>query len=144
MAGGNHDQAGTRLLLASRPDHLPWRIRWGQYSAHASHGVRSRSTRRRQGGRPATASPILSTRHLLADSVGIALLVVLDTLDPAERLAFVLHDTFGMPFDEIASVLGRSPDAAQQLASRAHRRVRGARQFAPPTSLVNASWPTRF
>ena len=63
---------------------------------------------------------------LLADSVGIALLVVLDTLDPAERLAFVLHDTFGMPFDEIAPVLGRSPDAARQLASRARRRVRGA------------------
>src|ERR687887_1072532 len=62
---------------------------------------------------------------LLADSVGLALLVVLDTLDPAERLAFVLHDMFGMPFDEIASIVGRSPDAARQLASRARRRLRG-------------------
>jgi RNA polymerase sigma-70 factor, ECF subfamily len=63
---------------------------------------------------------------LLADSVGLALLVVLQTLTPAERLAFVLHDMFAVPFDEIAAVLGRSPDAARQLASRARRRVRGA------------------
>lgn len=63
---------------------------------------------------------------LLADSVGLALLVVLDTLSPAERVAFVLHDLFGMPFDEIAPVVGRSPEAARQLASRARRRVRGA------------------
>ena len=63
---------------------------------------------------------------LLADSVGLALLVVLDTLDPAERLAFVLHDMFAVPFDEIASILGRSPAAARQLASRARRRVQGA------------------
>jgi RNA polymerase sigma-70 factor (ECF subfamily) len=61
---------------------------------------------------------------LLADSVGLALLVVLETLQPAERLAFVLHDLFGVPFDEIATVVGRSPDAARQLASRARRRVR--------------------
>jgi len=63
---------------------------------------------------------------VLADSVGAALLVVLDTLAPAERLAFVLHDLFAMPFDEIGTVLGRSPAAARQLASRARRRVRGA------------------
>ena len=63
---------------------------------------------------------------VLADSVGLALLVVLDTLTPAERLAFVLHDTFGMPFTEVAAVLGRSTDATRQLASRARRRVRGA------------------
>jgi RNA polymerase sigma factor (sigma-70 family) len=67
---------------------------------------------------------------LLADSVGPALLVVLETLAPAERLAFVLHDLFAVPFDEIAAVLGRSPAAARQLASRARRRVQGA----PPTS----------
>jgi RNA polymerase sigma-70 factor (ECF subfamily) len=67
---------------------------------------------------------------LLADSVGLALLVVLDTLNPAERLAFVLHDMFGVPFDEIAPIVGRSPSAARQLASRARRRVRGA-----PTAL---------
>jgi RNA polymerase sigma-70 factor (ECF subfamily) len=63
---------------------------------------------------------------VLADSVGLALLVVLDTLTPAERLAFVLHDLFAMPFDEVAVVLGRSADATRQLASRARRRVRGA------------------
>jgi RNA polymerase sigma factor (sigma-70 family) len=63
---------------------------------------------------------------VLADSVGLALLVVLDTLTPAERLAFVLHDLFAMPFTEVAGVLGRSPDATRQLASRARRRVRGA------------------
>jgi RNA polymerase sigma factor (sigma-70 family) len=63
---------------------------------------------------------------VLADSVGLALLVVLNTLTPAERLAFVLHDMFAMPFDEVAEVLGRSPEATRQLASRARRRVRGA------------------
>jgi RNA polymerase sigma-70 factor (ECF subfamily) len=63
---------------------------------------------------------------LLADSVGLALLVVLDTLTPAERLAFVLHDMFGVPFEEIAPMVGRTPAAARQLASRARRRVKGA------------------
>ena len=63
---------------------------------------------------------------VLADSVGIALLVVLDTLTPPERLAFVLHDMFAMPFTEVGAVLGRSTDATRQLASRARRRVRGA------------------
>lgn len=62
---------------------------------------------------------------LLADSVGVALLVVLDTLSPAERVAFVLHDVFDLPFDEIAPIVDRTPDAARQLASRARRRVRG-------------------
>ncbi len=64
---------------------------------------------------------------LLIDSVGLALLVVLETLSPAERVAFVLHDMFDLPFDEIAPIVGRSPTAARQLASRARRRVRGAR-----------------
>jgi RNA polymerase sigma-70 factor (ECF subfamily) len=63
---------------------------------------------------------------MLADSVGLALLVVLETLAPAERLAFVLHDLFAMPFDEIAPIVGRSATAARQLASRARRRVQGA------------------
>ena len=63
---------------------------------------------------------------LLADSVGLALLVVLDTLAPAERLAFVLHDVFAVPFDEIAPIVERSPEAARKLASRARQRVRGA------------------
>ena len=66
-----------------------------------------------------------STTRCMADSVGLALLVVLDTLAPAERVAFVLHDMFDLPFDEIAAIVGRSPDAARQLASRARRRVRG-------------------
>ena len=63
---------------------------------------------------------------LLADSVGLALLVVLETLNPAERLAFVLHDMFAVPFDEIAPIVDRSPEAARQLASRGRRRIRGA------------------
>ena len=73
--------------------------------------------------------PTRKTRSLLADSVGLALLVVLEMLPPAERLAFVLHDMFAVPFDEIAPIVGRSPAAARQLASRARRRVQGA---APP------------
>ncbi len=72
----------------------------------------------------ATADP--AEEAVLADSVGLALLVVLDQLAPAERLAFVLHDLFDVPFDEIAPIVDRSPAAAQQLASRARRRVRGA------------------
>ena len=63
---------------------------------------------------------------LLADGIGLAMLVVLETLTPAERIAFVLHDTFGVPFDEIAPIVGRSSAASRQLASRARRRVRGA------------------
>jgi RNA polymerase sigma-70 factor (ECF subfamily) len=63
---------------------------------------------------------------VIDDSVGLALLVVLETLSPAERLAFVLHDTFAVPFDEIAPIVGRTPAAARQLASRARRRVRGS------------------
>jgi RNA polymerase sigma factor (sigma-70 family) len=64
---------------------------------------------------------------VMADSVGLALLVVLETLSPAERLAFVLHDVFGVPFEEIAAVVNRSPTAARQLASRARRRVQAAK-----------------
>jgi RNA polymerase sigma factor (sigma-70 family) len=64
---------------------------------------------------------------LIADGVGLALYVVLETLSPAERLAFVLHDMFALPFDEIAAIVGRTPEATRQLASRARRRVRGAR-----------------
>lgn len=72
-------------------------------------------------------------RHaLLADSVGLALLVVLDTLSPAERLAFVLHDVFAVPFEQIGPILDRSPAAAKQLASRARHRLRGADAFAAP------------
>jgi RNA polymerase sigma-70 factor (ECF subfamily) len=75
----------------------------------------------------ATPDPVAVTspedEALLADSVGLALLVVLDTLEPAERLAFVLHDMFAVPFEEIAPIVGRTPVAARQLASRARRRV---------------------
>jgi RNA polymerase sigma factor (sigma-70 family) len=73
---------------------------------------------------------------VLADSVGLALLVVLDTLTPAERLAYVLHDIFAMPFTEVAAVLGRSTQATRQLASRARRRVRGAPSADRPRDLT--------
>jgi RNA polymerase sigma-70 factor (ECF subfamily) len=75
---------------------------------------------------------------LLADSVGLALLVVLETLAPPERLAFVLHDMFGVPFDDIAPIVDRSSDAARQLASRARRRVRGA--AVPSQSDLAVQW----
>ncbi|MDQ1711271.1 MAG: hypothetical protein QOE45_721 [Frankiaceae bacterium] len=71
---------------------------------------------------------------VLADSVGLALTVVLDTLAPAERVAFVLHDLFGVPFEEVAPVVGRTPAAARQLASRARRRVRGGSAGPDPTA----------
>ena len=77
-------------------------------------------------GRTAGRAADPEDEAVLADSVGLALLVVLDTLTPAERLAFVLHDMFAMPFTEVAGVLGRSTEATRQLASRARRRVRGA------------------
>ncbi len=75
---------------------------------------------------------------LLADSVGLALLVVLDTLTPPERLAFVLHDMFAVPFEEIATILERSPEATRQLASRARRRVRG--RTPPADAELPAQW----
>ena len=76
---------------------------------------------------------------MLADSVGLALLVVLDTLTPAERLAFVLHDMFELPFEEIAPLVKRTPAAARQLASRARRRVKGAEVPAPDPDLAGQS-----
>src|SRR5215210_8058354 len=96
--------------------------------------LRSRSSRREEPLGLHVPEPIVSRadeldpeqQALLADSVGLALLVVLETLSPAERLAFVLHDMFGVSFDEIAPIVDRSPVAARQLASRARRRVRGA------------------
>jgi RNA polymerase sigma factor (sigma-70 family) len=94
--------------------------------------LRSRKSRREQSLDVRVPEPIVDRADgtdpeheaLLADSVGLALLVVLETLSPAERLAFVLHDMFGVPFDEIAPIVDRSPEAARQLASRARRRVR--------------------
>jgi RNA polymerase sigma factor (sigma-70 family) len=95
--------------------------------------LRSRKTRREQSLDAQVTDTIATTDErtdpeqeaVLADAVGLALLVVLESLDPAERLAFVLHDMFDVPFELIAEVVGRSPAAARQLASRARRRVRG-------------------
>ena len=96
--------------------------------------LRSRRIRKEESLEARLPDPVVSRdgalqpeeQALLADSVGLAVLVVLDTLAPAERLAFVLHDVFDYPFAEIASLIGRSPDATRQLASRARRRVKGA------------------
>lgn len=96
--------------------------------------LRARKARREEPLSAHVPEPIVSRADggdpeheaLLADSVGLALLAVLDTLTPAERLAFVLHDLFAVPFDEIAPIVGRSPTAARKLASRARRRVQGA------------------
>jgi RNA polymerase sigma-70 factor (ECF subfamily) len=93
--------------------------------------LRSRTSRREEPLEVHVPDPLVSgvaaidpeQETLLADSVGLALLVVLDTLTPAERLAFVLHDMFAVPFDDIGAMVGRTPDAARQLASRARRRV---------------------
>jgi RNA polymerase sigma factor (sigma-70 family) len=106
--------------------------------------LRSRNVRREDFFGVHLPDPVISPEGmlqpeeeaLLADSVGLALLVVLDTLSPAERLAFVLHDMFELPFDEIAPMVGRSPAAARQLASRARRRVKGAEIPAPDPNLA--------
>ena len=83
------------------------------------------------GRQPSRGSVDPEQEALVADSVGLALLVVLDALSPAERLAFVLHDVFGVPFADIAAALHRSEAAAQQLASRARRRVHGSPAAGP-------------
>jgi len=113
--------------------------------------LRSRQSRREDSLDARVPDPILSRENgvdpqddaVLADSIGLALLVVLETLTPTERLAFVLHDMFAVPFDEIAPMLGRSPTAARQLASRARRRVRGAAPTPDPDvvrpALVNGA-----
>jgi len=108
--------------------------------------LRSRAARREQPLSPRLPDPVVDRADgvdpeheaLLADSVGLALLVVLETLTPPERLAFVLHDMFGVPFEQIASLLDRSPQAARQLASRARRRVRA--QPTTPDADVSAQW----
>jgi RNA polymerase sigma-70 factor (ECF subfamily) len=106
--------------------------------------LRSRNLRREESLGVHLPDPLISPEGelqpeeeaLLADSVGLALLVVLDTLAPAERLAFVLHDMFELPFEEIAPIVGRTPAAARQLASRARRRVKGAEVPAPDPDLA--------
>jgi RNA polymerase sigma-70 factor (ECF subfamily) len=105
--------------------------------------LRSRKSRREEPAGVHLPEPIVSPADgsgpeqeaLLAESVGLALLVVLDTLAPAERVAFVLHDMFAVPFDQIATIMGRSPNAARLLASRARRRVQGAAPV-PDTDLA--------
>ncbi len=106
--------------------------------------LRARRAKREQPLEAGIPDPIISSPEggdpeheaLVGDSVGLALLVVLETLAPAERLAFVLHDMFAVPFEEIASITGRSPAAARQLASRARRRVQG-RAPAPDADLAH-------
>jgi RNA polymerase sigma factor (sigma-70 family) len=106
--------------------------------------LRSRNFRGEEALGVHVPDPVISTdvqlqpedEAVLADSVGLALLVVLDTLTPAERLAFVLHDMFELPFEEIAPMVGRTPVAARQLASRARRRVKGAGAAAPDPDLA--------
>jgi RNA polymerase sigma factor (sigma-70 family) len=108
--------------------------------------LRARKTRREQPFDVHMPDPIIDSadgtnpehQALLADSVGLALLVVLETLTPAERLAFVLHDMFAVPFEEIAPIVDRSPEATRQLASRARRRVRGTPTV--PDADLNAQW----
>ena len=112
----------------------------------ALNTLRSRKTRREQPLDVRVPDPIIDPADgtdpeheaLLADSVGLALLVVLETLTPAERLAFVLHDMFAVPFEEIAPIVERSPEATRQLASRARRRVRGAAPV--PDADLSAQW----
>ena len=112
----------------------------------ALNTLRARGTRREQPLDLHVPDPIVDSADgtdpeheaLLADSIGLALLVVLETLSPAERLAFVLHDMFAVPFDEIAPIVERSPQATRQLASRARRRVRGAAQAPDPD--LKAQW----
>src|SRR5438874_1865446 len=101
--------------------------------------LRTRASRREDSLDVHVPDPVITradgdpeSNAILADSVGLALLVVLETLEPAERLAFVLHDVFGMTFDEIAPVVDRSPEAARQLASRARRRIQRTAPNADP------------
>ncbi len=101
--------------------------------------LRSRNVRREESLPVHVPDPVIASpeeQALLADSVGLALLVVLDTLAPAERLAFVLHDMFQLPFEQIAPMVGRTPVAARQLASRARRRIKGAEVPTPDADLA--------
>ncbi len=108
------------------------------------NALRARAARPETLAGPRIPDPVLSPADgptpeqeaLLADSVGLALLVVLDTLAPAERVAFVLHDVFDVPFAEIGAMLGRSTDATRQLASRARRRVREAGATEPDAAVA--------
>jgi len=115
--------------------------------------LRSRKSRREGTDGPSRAragrrSDATEQGSAARDSIGLALLVVLQTLAPAERIAFVLHDMFDVPFDEVAPIVGRSPAAARQLASRARRRVQGADKTSEAISaanrkIVDAFWRRR-
>jgi RNA polymerase sigma factor (sigma-70 family) len=128
-------EAWLRLSRRSDPDELDNLRAWltTVVARVCLDMLRSRRSRREESFDTHMPEPIVSREDgmdpeheaLLADSVGLALLVVLETLTPAERLAFVLHDMFAVPFEEIAPIVDRSPAAARQLASRARRRVRG-------------------
>jgi len=118
LAGGDHDRienAGGLLTTVV-----------GRVCLDRLRARRSRPEEPIEGGAAATVDEDPADHSVLADSVGSALLVVLDLLGPAERLAFVLHDVFAVPFDEIGEILDRSPEAARQLASRARRRLQGS------------------
>jgi len=121
-----HDVANPRGWLTT----VVARISLDMLRARASRREESLDPRGERSA-PADAAEEL----MLVDAVGLALLVVLDRLEPAERIAFVLHDLFGLPFDEIAAIVGRSSDATRQLASRARRRVQGS----PPPAAELAS-----
>jgi RNA polymerase sigma-70 factor (ECF subfamily) len=132
------DAVQEAWLRLSRSDAGAIRNLGGWLTAVVAHlcldTLRARASRREEALETKISEPVAKRagandpeqEALLADSVGLALLVVLDRLTPAERIAFVLHDTFDVSFDEIASIVGRSPEAARQLASRARRRVQGA------------------
>ena len=118
LAGGDHDRienAGGLLTTVV-----------GRVCLDRLRARRSRPEEPIEGNAAATVDDDPADHSVLADSVGSALLVVLDLLGPAERLAFVLHDVFAVPFDEIGEILDRSPEAARQLASRARRRLQGS------------------
>jgi len=117
-AGGVENLGGWLTTVVSR-------VCLNMLEARRSHREDPLDPHALEPGVRGTGGPDPEQEALLADAVGPALLVVLETLDPAERLAFVLHDVFGVPFDEIATIVERSPVAARQLASRARRRVQG-------------------
>ncbi len=99
--------------------------------------LRARKSRREEPIGPHVPEPVTGSAEddsMMADSIGVALLVVLNKLSPAERIAFVLHDMFDLPFDSIAPIIDRSTEATRQLASRARRRVQGTSYVAPPRS----------
>jgi RNA polymerase sigma factor (sigma-70 family) len=136
-------EAASRQSIGSRRCREPGRMADDRRRRVCLNMLRSRNVRREEVLGVHLPDPVVSPEGatqpedeaVLADSVGLALLVVLDTLTPTERLAFVLHDMFDLPFEEIAPMVDRTPVAARQLASRARRRVRGAEPRTPDPDL---------